>query len=451
MGCFATTGMIPPRGLLAGLLLAFLLTAWASPGAAQSVFQPEFDAEAVAFRAQESTATRLDVYTRVPYRSLRFVRRGDGFAGRYTVTASVYRTDDRGRAERLVLSRSWDRTVNVASYDASQDDTRADLAVQALDVPPGRYAVTLELRDGTSSRTFARELSVEVPRLDQAPALSDLLLTDEYDASAGTMTPAIGIVASDQEEMTVYFEVYARRDERLRARYTVQRPGVERRRSGIAGLLGRTEREPAESLYELTEWLPVRVGRNPAALTLGTDRLGAGDYVLGVRLEREDGTVVAERNRAFSVRWTGLMDQLQDLDTAIAQLRYIARDSEIRAMRNAASPAERMRLFQEFWDRRDPSPGTRRNERMEEYYYRIAYADRTYSRLRNAGWSTDRGEVFVRFGEPDFVESHPFNYGTKPYQVWYYERIGRRFIFVDESGFGEYRLLVPIWDERTRM
>ena len=72
------------------------------------------------------------------------------------------------------------------------------------------------------------------------------------------------------------------------------------------------------------------------------------------------------------MRWTGLTDQIANLDDAISQLRYVARDREIAAMREAGSAQERMRLFREFWDRRDPSPGTRRNERMEEYYYRVA-------------------------------------------------------------------------------
>src|SRR5690606_31039977 len=130
-------------------------------------------------------------------------------------------------------------------------------------------------------------------------------------------------------------------------------------------------------------------------------------------------------------------DQVSDLESAIAQLRYIAKDGELRAIRNAPTPQEQVRLFREFWDKRDPTPGTRRNERMEEYYYRVAYANRNYGRFStDNGWNTDRGEVYIRFGEPDFVENHPFNYGTKPYQIWYYNRLGRRFIFVDETGFG---------------
>ncbi|NNF58038.1 MAG: GWxTD domain-containing protein, partial [Rhodothermaceae bacterium] len=143
--------------------------------------------------------------------------------------------------------------------------------------------------------------------------------------------------------------------------------------------------------------------------------------------------------------------QIRNLNEAIAQLRYVARDREIRAIRNAATPEEQLRLFRAFWERRDPTPGTARNERMEEYYYRVSFANDEYGRLTDQGWNTDQGEVYIRFGEPDIVERHPFNYGTKPYEIWYYNRHGRRFVFVDDNGMGDYELLIPIWDERTRM
>ena len=146
----------------------------------------------------------------------------------------------------------------------------------------------------------------------------------------------------------------------------------------------------------------------------------------------------------------GLDAQIADLDEAISQLRYVAKDREVSALRNAPSYEEKVRLFREFWTRRDPTPSTPRNEQMEEYYYRVAYANERYGRMRDAGWRTDRGEVFIRFGEPDEVEDRPFSYGTQPYQVWYYFRHGRQFIFVDE-GVGDYQLLNKIWDERTRM
>ena len=51
--------------------------------------------------------------------------------------------------------------------------------------------------------------------------------------------------------------------------------------------------------------------------------------------------------------------------------------------------------------------------------------------------------VFVLFGVPDNVERHPFEVNSKPYEIWYYNEKSKVFYFVDETGFGDYRLMNP--------
>ncbi len=446
---------VAPR-LWVALALAVLVGALAPRALAQQpAYQPEFVLDAVAFKANDGDGPRLDVYTRVPYENLRFLRRDDGFAASYTVTASVYRTDGRGRQQGLALTRAWERAVSAPTYDATQADSAADFAVQSLELPTGDYVLEVELEDGASGRAFVHEAPVAVPAFGGAVAVSDLLIADRYDAADQSLTPNVAnAVASDQEAFTLFYEIYAREAERLRVRYTVRRPGPKPKPSALRSILGQGEKDAEDGprvRYESDDWLPIQAGRNPAALRIETEDLGVGDYTAELRLERPDGSLVAAREKAFTVRWMGLNDQIRDLASAVSQLEYVAKDRELRAMRRAETPEERYRLFTEFWDKRDPTPGTRRNERMEEYYYRVSYANRNYGRFSDRGWDTDQGEVFIRFGEPDFVENHPFDYGTKPYQIWYYNRIGRRFIFIDETGFGDFELHLPIWDERTRM
>ena len=41
---------------------------------------------------------------------------------------------------------------------------------------------------------------------------------------------------------------------------------------------------------------------------------------------------------------------------------------------------------------------------------------------------------------------------TKPYEIWEFYNDNRQFIFVDDTGFGDYKLMTPIWDEdRTKI
>ena len=53
------------------------------------------------------------------------------------------------------------------------------------------------------------------------------------------------------------------------------------------------------------------------------------------------------------------------------------------------------------------------------------------------------GMIYIIYGEPEQVESHPFELNSKPYQIWYYYSLSRTFVFVDEIGTGDYELQYP--------
>jgi len=436
--------------LVATLALTIGATWWAPPGAAlaQPGVQPDFAVDAVAFRSVRGDFPRVDIHTRVAFRGLQFVRRGEGFAGNYRISATVHRTGRNDRPDGLVLTRSWTRDVRADSYATAQADSLADYSSLSLDLPPGRYVLRVRLDDGASNRSATREQVITVPSFSGAVSMSDLLLVDRFDASSQRRSPLVlNMVSTDDATVGVFYEVYARHSERVRVRYTLNQVGVERR-SWIRGLFGSRERETSTALRETVDLLALRTGSNAAGRSFAVRDLDVGEYRIEVQVERMDGSIIASRTAPLTVRWSGPFDEIQDLDTAIAALRYIAKDREIQAMRNAPSLTDRLRLFQEFWDKRDPSPGSPRNESMEEYYMRVAHANRNYGQR---GWESDRGEVIIRFGEPDMVENHAAGAGSRPYQVWYYNRMGRRFIFVEDGSSGDYRLMVPIWDERTRM
>ena len=433
-------------------LLAAVVLMLAPSALAQAAYEPQFEVDPVTVRGADG-APALDVYVEVPYQNLRFLARTGGFEAEYAVTLELYAADADGQAGRLVTSRTFDRAVAVPEYADTQDADRSDRALQSLAAVPGDYVLEVSLEDAVSARSFSRELAVGVRPLDGAVALSDILLLDDYEAGGAIVPRVGGAVATEQEAFTVYYELYAEAPQELVVSYVITETTRTAERPSFRALLNLapSQQQDLGTPLALREPVSVPEGRSPATLRVETEAFKVGDYQLDVRLETPDGELVAEASRRFPVRWLGLDAQIADIDEAIAQLRYVAKDRELRAMRDAETDAEKMAAFRAFWTERDPTPGTARNERLEEYYYRVAYANERYSRLRDSGWDTDRGEIFITFGEPDFVEVHPFNYGTQPYQVWYYYRNGRRFLFVDETGGGDFQLLWPVWDDRTRL
>src|SRR5581483_4932479 len=136
---------------------------------------------------------------------------------------------------------------------------------------------------------------------------------------------------------------------------------------------------------------------------------------------------------------------------------YIITDEERKAFSHLNTDEERQNFIEQFWLRRDPTPDTEENEFKEEHYRRIAYANEHYA-SGIPGWKTDRGRIYITFGPPDEIESHPsggsYNRpieegggetSTYPFEKWryrYIEGIGNdvNIEFVDTTMSGEYHM-----------
>lgn len=136
---------------------------------------------------------------------------------------------------------------------------------------------------------------------------------------------------------------------------------------------------------------------------------------------------------------------------------YIITRDEERAFKALTTDEERENFIEQFWRRRDPNPDTEENEYRDEYYERIAYANEHFT-SGIPGWKTDRGRIYIAWGKPDGVETHPtggsydrpsYEGGgsttTYPFEVWFYRHLdnvgeGVEIEFVDPTGSGEYRI-----------
>jgi GWxTD domain-containing protein len=124
---------------------------------------------------------------------------------------------------------------------------------------------------------------------------------------------------------------------------------------------------------------------------------------------------------------------------------YIITDDERRAFRALTTDEEREHFVEQFWLRRDPTPGTPENEYKEEHYRRIGYVNSRFADQKLAGWKTDRGRIYITFGPPDEIDSHPCAGANTARDTWRYrwiEGIGNDVMidFEDPACTGEYRM-----------
>jgi GWxTD domain-containing protein len=138
---------------------------------------------------------------------------------------------------------------------------------------------------------------------------------------------------------------------------------------------------------------------------------------------------------------------------------WIISDEERAAFKQLTNDEERDNFIEAFWQRRDPTPDTEENEYKEEHYRRIAYTNEHFA-AGVPGWKTDRGRIYIMYGPPDEIDSHPSGgsyerpieegggeTSTFPFEDWryrYLEGIGQEVIieFVDTCMCGDYHMTI---------
>ncbi len=140
-------------------------------------------------------------------------------------------------------------------------------------------------------------------------------------------------------------------------------------------------------------------------------------------------------------------------------VRWIITDQERKAFKSLSNDEERDAFIEQFWQRRNPDPDSPENTFREEHYRRIAYANEHFA-AGKPGWMTDRGHIYIAFGPPDDIESHPsggsYNRpmeegggqtSTYPFETWHYrylEGVGQNIDveFVDTCMCGDYHMTI---------
>jgi GWxTD domain-containing protein len=143
-------------------------------------------------------------------------------------------------------------------------------------------------------------------------------------------------------------------------------------------------------------------------------------------------------------------DWIRDVDLILTQ-------AERDAWKKLETDDEREKFIEDVWLSRDPDPDTEENEFKQQFHERVAYANEHFS-SGIPGRLTDRGRIYIKFGKPDEIESHPTgghyerpswegggSTSTYPFEKWFYRyipniRSGIELEFVDPTGSGEYRL-----------
>ena len=389
-----------------------------------------YNVDAVCFASAVSTASRLDVFIQTPYTSLAFVKAEDGYVASFEVTIQLF--DSTGR---LFSEKVWTEEVRASTFEQAGSSQGYNLTERVFDLPPGRFSLVTIVRDNETRQANRITREIQVPDFYRSRfALSNILLVSKVTENGGkkTIVPHVSSnVGGLSEGFYAFFEAYNRDAlEEVTITTEVYDP---------KGVLVSGQKTQQRLVAD----------RNQVFVRVDNSSLTMGDYVLRIQAQvpGEDSIPhsLASTQRPFVVRWRGMPVAFKDLKDAIEQLQYIANAEDVDQINEATTDEEQRKRFLEFWRRRDPNPNTVRNEAMEEYYAKVEYANAHFQHYIE-GWRTDMGMVYIIFGAPNNVDRHPFDLDAKPFEVWSYYDLNHQFTFVDQTGFGDYRLTTPIWE-----
>jgi GWxTD domain-containing protein len=336
-------------------------------------------------------------------------------------------------------ARSWydttiARTILAQKYETTTGDIPAyEVYQRRVALPAGTYTASAEILDLRSNMASSAKRKVTVASYNAAPlSLSGLLVVQKIreDSTGFVITPMIvESIPAEADGYFLFFEAYNSTGSdsfRLRVSY-------------------RDEERSFGAPQFFDKQFPA--GRSQQWVRLPTAGLARGIFTVELKAFAANDTAHALASTQRTIRFEGTGAGVPlvetELDDRITQLRYVAAQSEIDNIRGGGTLADKQRRYAEFWNRLDPTPGTAANEAMDEYFARITYAV-DHFRSYTAGWLTDKGRVYIIYGPPDNITTDPFRNDGRSVETWHYFRRGLNLSFVDESGFGDFRLASPL-------
>ncbi len=105
----------------------------------------------------------------------------------------------------------------------------------------------------------------------------------------------------------------------------------------------------------------------------------------------------------------------------VGAISWMATEPEIDQFLSLTSPEAAAAFVEAFWKARDPEPRFEANPRRELFEERFAEAEKRFREAGVAGSRSDRGTVYVLYGEPKKVEfTIAEEAGEPPIEEWFY-------------------------------
>ncbi|MBN2011914.1 GWxTD domain-containing protein [candidate division KSB1 bacterium] len=378
--------------------------------------------ELAVFPGNDPAYSELDVLLWFSNSQLQFQKNDSNFVSRYQINLEI--DDANGVA---VLTRDTTFLAVELSYSETISMALARQHYFRFQIRPGEYEINARLFDLNSGGTSQTVRKLSIPKFDR----NKLQISDFYIVTMDSLNTT--------SKRTVIYPMQVTLSEPHFVYFILQRPQTH---SKIQLELQAIQPNDIQTtLYSGT--IQPNNEISPLFIQLRREQIARGTITLKLTARSDVQTVTKSKRVRFvedNDNWQTGTINMQLTPSMIEQLQLVAQGNEWNNIKNARSAIQDS-LFKEFWKLRDPTPLSDKNELFQEYYKRVNTANLQFSDDSN-GWSTDQGKVYIIYGPPDAVEySTPSQFGFAEYEIWYYDELKKKFVFLDEQGTGDLRLV----------
>lgn len=399
----------------------------------------------------------------IPYSLLTFAPEGENLQAHARVELIVEKTG----GEEVYRTEHEIRPI-AFNEEMSRSDRVSSIETFAIYTPPGSYTALARVIDlRAADRTTEATTSLVVA--DERPFFSDLLLSNHVQKDVrvqeGSYLPfLIGTTMFNPNPRGAFYK-----DAPLVYFYYEVNPDAASSQDGsveLAMTIRAVEGDVVKDLGGRT--VTVGEGRNFDLGAFSIGGLAPGAYDLEVRCADCPGNETLRER--FEVRTpqapVAFLEPEAPAGAAAApaaDIRYYAElspaqvDSVVRVFDVLFTPTQRQLLktlnttgkvqfLNRFWDNLDrnatlSNPATPENEAKAMFEQRIAYSNQFFTSSQREGWDSQRGRIYMLFGEPSEKIDRPVEATIGPYVIWNYSSIRHTFVFADFRKDGSYQLI----------
>lgn len=370
--------------------------------------------------AEESRGGKIIFVAEVAYKHLLFVQDDSGFHAELRLTYAA-KPQDSDKPAQLI-----DRTkvIRVPSFSQAIRDDRYVRVIESLTLPEDAYHARIMISDANAKTLGLFSRSVDLRKISDKLSISDPLLVKD---SLATLEAA-NLVPLDQKIFSQ--PVYA-----------------------FVQVSGLTPEEPLQIDYNIRDRMNKPFFHDQFNASCSGQvcdfwiRLAPENFALGASTlsiaARQAEFADSSQIRIYS-QYNYANKKFQNIEAIIDPMRVIMDKKDWEKLRDATGE-DQNKLFNAFWDARNPHADTKSNLLLEEFFIRVEESNLRFHFGSIDGWKTDRGRIYLVNGPPDQIRHRYSQSRQAVYEIWEYREQGITYYFRDDYGNGDYRLMTGIF------